>query len=59
MGKANQGVHNRGPRHVMCRRCGHQSYNVRYHYCSYCGYGKTSKIKHYSWKTKNKGIRVK
>jgi len=38
--------------HVLCRRCGKRSYNIRLRACSKCGYGKTAKIKRYKWQTK-------
>jgi len=40
--------------HIRCRRCGRHSYHIRKKACSSCGYGKTSKIRSYSWaKTHN------
>jgi len=34
---------------IRCRRCGKHSYRVRKHKCSYCGYGKSSRLRHYNW----------
>jgi len=39
--------------HVLCRRCGRRSFNIRKRKCSACGYGVTSKIKKYNWQTKD------
>ncbi len=46
------GLHNRKQPHVTCRRCGKESYLKRKHYCSHCGYGKSSKLKAYAWNNK-------
>ena len=46
------GAHNRKQPHVMCRRCGKESYLKRKRYCSHCGYGTSSKIKAYAWLSK-------
>ncbi len=35
--------------HVPCRRCGKHAFNIRKGYCSSCGYGKTARIRSYSW----------
>ncbi|MDP8012898.1 MAG: 50S ribosomal protein L37e [Nanoarchaeota archaeon] len=47
------GVHNRKNPNQRCRRCGRFTYNVRSHYCSHCGYGRTSKIRAYNWQNKD------
>jgi large subunit ribosomal protein L37e len=39
--------------HIRCRRCGNHSYNIKTSVCASCGFGKSSKIKKYNWKTKN------
>lgn len=39
--------------HIRCRRCGHRSYHVRKKVCSHCGFGKSSKIRSYSWQEKD------
>ncbi len=36
--------------HVKCRRCGNKSYHIRKKICSSCGYGKSKKMRSYSWK---------
>ena len=37
--------------HIRCRRCGRASYNRQTRICAACGYGKTAKIRTYSWLT--------
>ena len=39
--------------HIMCRRCGKHSFHVQKKICASCGFGETSKIRHYNW-SKNK-----
>ncbi|MEM0058239.1 MAG: 50S ribosomal protein L37e [Candidatus Bathyarchaeia archaeon] len=39
--------------HIRCRRCGRRAYNVSKKRCAACGYGKSTKIRRYSWQTKN------
>ena len=39
--------------HIACRRCGMHAYHVQKKRCAACGFGETSKIRHYNWmKTK-------
>ena len=48
--------------HIACRRCGKITYHIRKKICSACGYGKTKKLKKFSWQWKNllgKGNRKK
>jgi len=35
-----------------CRRCGNRTYHHSKNTCSSCGYGKTSKLRSYSWQKK-------
>lgn len=35
--------------HVPCRRCGKHAYNIRKGYCASCGYGKSKRIRSFSW----------
>ncbi|MBD3355282.1 50S ribosomal protein L37e [Candidatus Woesearchaeota archaeon] len=37
---------------VMCRRCGKRTYHVRKKKCASCGYGKSAKMRSYSWQKK-------
>lgn len=39
--------------HSICRRCGRRSFNLRKKYCAACGFGKSPKIRKYSWQNKN------
>jgi len=36
---------------IVCRRCGHHSYNIKKKRCAHCGFGRSSKIRKYSWKS--------
>lgn len=59
-GTSSKGKKNRKKIHVRCRRCGRHSYNLRKGYCSACGFGRSSKIRSYSWgKKKINGKRIK
>ena len=35
--------------HIRCRRCGKHAYNVKEKVCGACGYGKSKKLRSYSW----------
>jgi large subunit ribosomal protein L37e len=35
--------------HIRCRRCGRHSYHVKKGYCASCGYGRTKKLRSFSW----------
>jgi len=37
---------------ITCRRCSSNSYNLRKKKCSSCNYGKTAKLRKYSWNKK-------
>ena len=39
--------------HIRCRRCGNPSYHKKRKVCSYCGYGKSPKIRKYKWQKKH------
>ncbi|MFX1465470.1 MAG: 50S ribosomal protein L37e [Promethearchaeota archaeon] len=45
-GKKNRKVH------IMCRRCGRRSYHIRKKQCSACGFGRSKRIRRYSWTNK-------
>ncbi|NCO84875.1 MAG: 50S ribosomal protein L37e [Candidatus Huberarchaeum crystalense] len=45
--------------HKICRRCGEHSFHIAHGICAGCGFGKTAKIKKYSWQTKKKGGKVR
>ncbi len=38
--------------HIRCRRCGRRSYHAQKKVCAACGFGKSRRIKQYSWKNK-------
>ena len=40
--------------HIRCRRCGRVAFRVDKGYCSYCGYGRSSKWRKYNWQTKDR-----
>ncbi len=35
--------------HIICRRCGRHSYDIRKKRCSACGFGESKRIRRYSW----------
>ncbi|MEM3341238.1 MAG: 50S ribosomal protein L37e [Thermoplasmata archaeon] len=35
--------------HIPCRRCGRSSYHIQKKACASCGYGKSTKLRHYNW----------
>ncbi|MEK6940631.1 MAG: 50S ribosomal protein L37e [Nanoarchaeota archaeon] len=41
-----------------CRRCGKRAFHVRHGVCSSCGYGKSSRLRKYSWNKKVKFPKV-
>ncbi|MCW3994471.1 MAG: 50S ribosomal protein L37e [Candidatus Bathyarchaeota archaeon] len=55
MGKGTPSFGKRGRRtlHIRCRRCGKRAYHVSKRRCAACGYGKTTTIGKYSWRTRN------
>ncbi|MEM5805499.1 MAG: 50S ribosomal protein L37e [Candidatus Aenigmatarchaeota archaeon] len=48
-----------GTKHIRCRRCGKHSYRVDKKYCSHCGYGRSSKIRRFSWQWKHPLTRIR
>ncbi|MBD3318567.1 50S ribosomal protein L37e [Candidatus Woesearchaeota archaeon] len=53
-GTASQGKKSSGKSHIPCRRCGRSAYHVRKKACASCGYGKSKKLRNYSWQTLNR-----
>lgn len=51
-GTTSLGKKSRGKTHIRCRRCGRHSFNVRKGYCAACGFGRSSKLRKYSWQNK-------
>ncbi|MFW6025056.1 MAG: 50S ribosomal protein L37e [Candidatus Woesearchaeota archaeon] len=48
-GTASKGRNSGKKSHIQCRRCGNHSYHIRKKVCSSCGYGKSKKMRSYSW----------
>jgi len=40
--------------HIKCRRCGRTSFHVRKGYCAACGFGRSKRLRKYSWLKKKK-----
>ncbi len=40
--------------HIRCRRCGKASYHKINGICASCGYGKSAKLRSYSWQKPDK-----
>ncbi len=38
--------------HIVCRRCGKRAYHIRHKVCSACGFGRSARIKKFSWQWK-------
>ena len=37
---------------IRCKRCGKPTYHIRKKKCASCGYGKSKKLRKYSWQKK-------
>ena len=48
-GTASFGKHSGKKTHIRCRRCGKHTYHASKKVCSSCGYGKSSKLRVFSW----------
>ncbi|RLE52297.1 MAG: 50S ribosomal protein L37e [Candidatus Methanomethylicota archaeon] len=46
------GKRGRRKTHIRCRRCGRHSYHLRKKYCAACGFGRSKRIRRYSWANK-------
>ncbi|RMF54533.1 50S ribosomal protein L37e [Candidatus Woesearchaeota archaeon] len=51
-GTPSMGKHSGKKTHIKCRRCGKGTYHMRKKVCSSCGYGKSPKLRSYSWQKK-------
>jgi len=51
-GTPSKGLKGKAKLHYPCRRCGKPSYHKKKGVCSYCGYGKSTKMRKYSWQKK-------
>jgi len=54
-GTPSKGLRSGKKNHIRCRRCGKHSFNVSTKVCASCGYGKTAKLRRYSWQKKKNG----
>lgn len=57
MGKSTSGTTafgrmNKKKTHTVCPRCGRNAFNVRKGYCAACGFGRSAKLRKYSWAKK-------
>lgn len=54
-GTPSKGIKRRkGRLHIRCRRCGKPSYHKIKKVCSSCGFGRSSRLRRYSWQKKEK-----
>jgi len=37
---------------IQCRRCGKKTYHMRKKKCASCGFGKSAKLRSYTWQKK-------
>ncbi|MBS3143104.1 50S ribosomal protein L37e [Candidatus Woesearchaeota archaeon] len=51
-GTASMGVKSGKKNHIYCRRCGRKTYHLTRKRCSSCGYGKSARIRAYTWAKK-------
>jgi large subunit ribosomal protein L37e len=51
-GTPTMGKRSTGKLHITCRRCGKKSFHMKRAVCSSCGYGKSSRMRSYSWTKK-------
>ncbi|MBD3352884.1 MAG: 50S ribosomal protein L37e [Candidatus Lokiarchaeota archaeon] len=53
-GTPSSGRKNKEGNHIRCRRCGRHSYHKKKKVCAACGFGRSSKMRHYEWNVKSK-----
>ncbi len=52
-GTPSKGLKGRAKLHVPCRRCGRRSsFHKKKGICSYCGYGRSKRMRKYTWQKK-------
>lgn len=51
-GTASFGKHSGKTSHIRCRRCGQHTYHIRKKVCSSCGFGKSARLRSYTWQKK-------
>ncbi|MDT8357106.1 MAG: 50S ribosomal protein L37e [Methanomicrobiaceae archaeon] len=42
--------------HITCRRCGKVSFHARHKVCSFCGFGRSRRMRSYNWISKRPKI---
>ena len=47
-----KGTPSMGKKNKKTRRCGKNTYHVRKKVCASCGFGRSSKLRRYSWQNK-------
>ncbi|PIN68399.1 50S ribosomal protein L37e [Candidatus Woesearchaeota archaeon CG_4_10_14_0_2_um_filter_57_5] len=54
MGKGTPSMGKRSAKrsHIKCRRCGKSAYHVSTRVCASCGYGKSTRLRTYTWVSK-------
>lgn len=52
-GTASQGKKSRRKLHIACRRCGKISYHMKDKICSACGFGRSARMRSYTWQKKD------
>ncbi|MBI4177603.1 MAG: 50S ribosomal protein L37e [Candidatus Aenigmarchaeota archaeon] len=50
-GTSSFGKHNKKT-HMRCRRCGRYTYHLQKSKCAACGFGRSPKMRDYSWRRK-------
>lgn len=51
-GTASMGMKSGKKNFIRCRRCGKPAYHIRKKKCASCGFGKSSRLRHYNWMKK-------
>jgi len=51
-GTPSKGKKNKAASHKTCRRCGRHSYHRQKRFCSFCGFGKTAKLRQPGWRNR-------
>ncbi len=51
-GTPSMGKRSKGKTHIRCRRCGRHAFNVAKGYCAACGFGRSKRIRRYSWSSR-------
>ena len=51
-GTPSMGKRGKGKTHIRCRRCGRHAFNVAKGYCAACGFGRSRRLRRYSWSSR-------